>query len=403
MFSLITIWHDRTRYLPGILAVTFSSLLIALQTGLLIGLFRMMAIPIDHARADVWVGYPDVPSVDLSQPIPEDWLTRLAQQPEVVRIETSRQGFASWARRTDAARAGEPAPPAGTPRHVLEGCMVIGTRLDDDALGLVSELRDVPMLRARLADPGTIIVDGEDMQRLGVQAVGDRAEINGRLVRVVGTVRGVKSLGAPFVFCSLETARQLLRQREDQTTYLLAQCADPRDAAAVAARLNRAHDDLSAFTREQFSWNSSVYWLMKTKAGFALGLAALLGLVVGGVVTSQTLYAATATSLPQFKIMLDLGIPLWRIRTMVLAQSFWVGLFGIALALPVIYLVRWLASLLQTPVDLAWWLIGATGVITMGMALLSSLPPLRLLRQHRPVSPVPLEPRLVGAGSSPEI
>ena len=37
-----------------------------------------------------------------------------------------------------------------------------------------------------------------------------------------------------------------------------------------------------------------MHWLTKTKAGIALGYAAALGLLVGAVVTSQTLYAAMA-------------------------------------------------------------------------------------------------------------
>ncbi len=31
IYSLATIWHDRQRFLPGVLAVAFSALLIALQ------------------------------------------------------------------------------------------------------------------------------------------------------------------------------------------------------------------------------------------------------------------------------------------------------------------------------------------------------------------------------------
>ena len=37
-YSLATLWHDRQRYLPGMLAVAFSAVLIALQCGLLLGL-----------------------------------------------------------------------------------------------------------------------------------------------------------------------------------------------------------------------------------------------------------------------------------------------------------------------------------------------------------------------------
>ena len=47
----------------------------------------------------------------------------------------------------------------------------------------------------------------------------------------------------------------------------------------------------------------------KTKAGIALGYTALLGLLVGAVVTSQTLYAATTASAKEYAILLAMGIP----------------------------------------------------------------------------------------------
>ena len=59
-YTLTTLWHDRQRFLPGVLAVTFSAALINLQCGLLLGLFSTTSIPIDHSSADLWVGNPEV-------------------------------------------------------------------------------------------------------------------------------------------------------------------------------------------------------------------------------------------------------------------------------------------------------------------------------------------------------
>src|SRR5205807_9046265 len=123
-YSLATLWHDRQRFLPGVLAVAFSSLLIALQCGLLLGIFSITSIPIDHTRADIWMGAPEVLSVDLGRPIREGYLARLACQPEVAHCEVYLQGFAYWAK-----------PDGGT-----ELCMVTGSRLEDGALGTVKEL-----------------------------------------------------------------------------------------------------------------------------------------------------------------------------------------------------------------------------------------------------------------------
>ena len=47
-----------------------------------------------------------------------------------------------------------------------------------------------------------------------------------------GTVKGLKSLAAPWVFCSLHTARHLLGflLPPDHVTYLLARCDSPQRA-----------------------------------------------------------------------------------------------------------------------------------------------------------------------------
>jgi putative ABC transport system permease protein len=67
--------------------VAFSAVLIALQSGLLLGLFRITSIPVDNTRADVWVGSSEVLSVDLGRPIELTYLSRGAGDPRVDRIE----------------------------------------------------------------------------------------------------------------------------------------------------------------------------------------------------------------------------------------------------------------------------------------------------------------------------
>ena len=123
-YSLSTLWYERQRYLPGVLAVAFSALLIALQCGLLMGLFSITSIPIDHTHADIWMGAPRVLSVDLGEPIPEGNFARLENQPEVQRTEFFLQGFGYWSK----------------PGGGRELCMIIGSNLGDHALGRVDEL-----------------------------------------------------------------------------------------------------------------------------------------------------------------------------------------------------------------------------------------------------------------------
>jgi putative ABC transport system permease protein len=369
-YALTTLWHERQRYLPAVFAVAFSSLLIALQFGLLLGLFSVTSIPIDHTRADLWIGSAEVRSVDLGRPIPAGFLDRLASEPGVTAPEPFLEGFAVWKK------------PAGG----SDLCVVIGSRLGDDSIGAIAELKDRPDLRALLSEPGTIVVDESEFGRLGLSGIDDnRGEINGQRVRVVGTLKGLKGVSGAYIFCSLRTARKLLRLSDSQSVFYVARCTDPAEAPAIRERL-RHYPNMSAFTSLEFSRRSRLHWLLKTKAGIAMGYAALLGLLVGGAVTSQTLYAATAASLREYGVLRALGIPRFRIALMVLFQSLWVGLTGVLLGVPASFVLAKLADVTGAKVLLPIGLLAIAIVITMGMALGSGLAALRSLRLIEPAT-----------------
>src|SRR5262245_14387941 len=157
-YSLSTLWHERQRYLPAVLAVAFSAMLSTLQVGLLMGTFSIVSIPINHSSADVWVAYPGTASVDIGRPIPESWVSRLPS-PEIARVESYIQGFHYWHK----------------PGGGAELCLVVGSRLDEAALGAVRQL--TPDLRARLSEPGAVVVDADDLNRLGLsKGRGETAE-----------------------------------------------------------------------------------------------------------------------------------------------------------------------------------------------------------------------------------
>ena len=370
-YALSTIWYERQRYLPAILAVAFSAVLIAVQGGLVIGLLSMMSRPVDMASADVWVGYPAVQSVDLGRAIPDRWIGRVEAEPGVLRVEASIIGFSLWTRST----TGAPATP--------EVITVVGCRTHPESLGAVKFLRDHPDLLEKLSEPNTVVVDRGDLGRLGVRSEGEQAEVLSRRVRVVGFCEGYRSLGGPYVFCSIETARLILNQPKGTNSYILASCESPAAAKEVAERLGR-YRQMSAFTGEEFSLRSRLHWLMTTKAGLAVGFTAILGLVVGAVVTSQTLYAAVAASQREFATLRAMGIPTWRLRLTVLAQAFWVGFFGLCVAAPVTVLTSEVANLIGTQVQLHPAVVLVAATVTLVMAVLSGLAALKSFAKMDP-------------------
>jgi putative ABC transport system permease protein len=369
-YSLLILWRERRRFLPAVLAVAFSDLLITVQVGLLLGALAVLTLPIDHSRADVWAASRGVLSLELGYPIPEAWRARLASMSRVADTECYLYGFSYWRK----------------PRGGSEVCCVVGSALHDGALGAISDL--TPALRTRLTEPGAVVIDESEAERLGVAGVGGVAEVAGTRVRVVGLVRGLKSVGPPFVFCSLRTAyllEPLFRDYPGHTMYLLARCHDPRDAPAVAQRLGR-RPELSAFTRDEFSARTRQYWATSTKAGVGMGFTALLSLLVGMAITSQTLYAATAASLREYAVLRALGIPWRRMAGLVMAQSLWVGLGGIALAWPLILALAAGGEQSGAVVLLPPWLSALSTGLTLAMALLSGLAALRSLRLVEPIT-----------------
>lgn len=364
-FTLATLWHDRQRFLAGVMAVAFSATLIALQCGLLWGLFATTSAPIDHAAADLWVGAPRTLSLDLARPIGEYHLARLASQPEVEAPEIAIVDYNYWVKRDGS----------------KELSIIIGTRLGLESVGAVKQL--TPQMRMLLSEPGAVVIDERDMDRLGVTGINDTAEVNSRRVRVVGFVQGLKSLTAPYLFCSVDTARMLVPVLPDQVTYLLARCRDPGRAREVAERLRR-HHDLSAFTREEFSLRTRLYWLTMTNAGITAGFTAVLGLMVGAVVTSQTLYAATVASLKEFALLRAMGIPRWRIAAAMLALAGAVGVVGVAVSLPITFTMAPMALALGTQILLPWWLLTLDALVTWLVAMLSGFAALRSLRLIEP-------------------
>jgi len=365
-YALATLWYERARFFPGVLAVAFSALLIALQCGLLLGLFSITSIPIDECDAHIWIAHPEVPSVDLGRPIPEAWASYLAM-PEIERVEPYIEGFGYWDK----------------PTGGMELCLVIGTRLGPDAFGPVRQL--TPKHRSLLAQPGAIVVDESEFGRLGIVKIGDTTEIIGRQVRVVGTVSGLRSLAGPYIFCSYETARSILRPPPDQATFLLARCHNKEDSIGIVKQVNKYDRKVMAMTAEDFSFRSQWHWLTKTKAGIALGMAAILGLMVGAVVTYQTLRSATVASLKEYAVLRALGIPRFRMMLMVLSQSFWVGFAGIVVATPLIHFFAMIGNI-GAKVILPWWLWTSAISITMTVALMSGLLALRTLRNIEPVT-----------------
>ena len=179
--------HEGRRYLAAVLAITFASMLIAIQMGLLLGMFGTVSSVIDRSDAELWIGYRNTRSVDLGRAVSRFSDALAWQHPDVRRIERYVSGYADM-RRAD-----------GVPVSVI----LNGIDATPQALAYARLL--TPAQRAALDAPDAILIDRADEAKLQA-AVGDTVEINGRRVRVAGIVDGIRAIGGVNVLASFATA-----------------------------------------------------------------------------------------------------------------------------------------------------------------------------------------------------
>jgi putative ABC transport system permease protein len=359
--------HESKRFLPAVLAVAFAGLLILVQLGLLLGMFGTVSVVVDRTHADLWVGFPGTPSFDLGRSISDRLETRLRLHPEVAAVERMVIGYGDW---RDA-------------RGKRASVMLIG--LDHGPAGIGQPAGFGPELRAALREPDAVIVDAIDVEKLAAQP-GGMVEINGKRARVSGVTSGYRNIGGAYVFTSLATARRMLGLEPERTSYLLVKLRDPAriDAVRHALQPDGRQPAYSVWTARELSRRSQLYWLLESGAGASFGFSSVLALIVGVVITSQTLAGAILASLREYATLRALGVSARALSGIVMEQAFWVGAAGLVVAGVATLLANAIAAQLHIDILFPWWSVVATGITTWAAALGSGVWALHALFRLEP-------------------
>ncbi len=365
-----TLVYEWRRFLPAIFALGFSGVLLVVQAALVLGIFDSAALYISASSGDLWAGYPGTQSVSFGRPVSPDVEMRLRMDPEVADVEPYLWVEGDW----HAANA------TGGGVSVY----VSGIRTAPGAM-LFSEV--LPQsLRARLDEPGAVIVDQADMEQLGAQAEG-WGWISGRRVHVVAALPGLRALGGVNVLASLDTARTIAgADAPAGATYYVARLQHPEQAAAVASHFSadRAFGPFEVWTARQFARQSQRYWLFGTGAGVAVLFMAFIVCLVGAVVTSQSLMGVVAASSREYAMLHALGASMASLGRVVVEQAVWVGGLGLVLAAAVSAALLSIASAQSVPVAMNPRVSLLCALLVGALALVSGLVAMRGLLRADP-------------------
>lgn len=357
ILALRNLVHDKVRLAVTLTGVIFAVVLISVQIGIFIGFTRTISGVIDNSGADIWIASKGLKNFDIALPMDERKVYRALSVPGVEKAARFIVQFANWKK----------------PRGGQESIQIIGF---EPRSGLGGPWNIIQGSLGALDIEDTVFVDELYLDRLGLDGVGETAEINDRRARITGMTRGIRSFTtSPFVFASFKNALQYSTVAEDQTIYILVKAREGADIENLKSRLAAAVGDVDVFTTAEFSAMTQYYWMFSTGAGVALLLAAGLGLVVGMVVVAQTLYATTMDHLPEFATLKAMGAPnsyIYRIITLQAALSAVVGYSaGMALSLAAARASRHGDALVLIPFEFAAAMFAITLVMCLGASFIS--------------------------------
>ena len=109
-------------------------------------------------------------------------------------------------------------------------------------------------------------------------------------------------------------------------------------------------------------------------------------LLVGLVITSQTLSGAILASIKEFAALRALGVSQGALRAVVIEQAAWVGLAGLAATALLTGIVAWLGDTWRIAMSYPWWMLLPVAGVLMAIAVVSGLLALRPLLRAEPAS-----------------
>jgi putative ABC transport system permease protein len=349
------LFHDRVRLAVTLVGILFSIVLVAVQLGLYLGARTMIVSTIDRSDSDIWIMAYGTKNFEEAQPIStRERFTALAT-PGVLTATPLVVSFTDWRK-----------PSGGTTLVV-----VVGSDYEDGALTPWNVVAgDVSGLGARDA----VMVDKTYLPELGINGVGDTAQIGASRVRVTGLTEGIRSFTVtPFVFTTLNRARSLLNMPADNLTYVLVKLQPDADANAVRDTLRAKLPDSEVLTKAEFRTRSLNHWLFATGAGVALIGGAILGLVVGTVIVAQTLYSSTKDHLNEFATLRALGSSSGYIHRVILAQAGLSAVLGYALGMTIALTIVILSHNTALPIVMSPGLAILLLALTFGMCAISAV------------------------------
>ena len=371
--ALSTLIYEWRRYLAAVIALAFSGLLILAQVGMFAGIGRAFTASITRSPADIMILAPKAENLmGGGSGVPRRLMPQIHMHPEVVQVRDLDGDGALF----------QNFPAVGTKRK-REFVNISAIDPFPGAVTLPVDYTDA--WRRALIEPYSIAIDESSQGRLGVK-LGDKAQINGKTVRVRLLINGYPNMMSPTVVVSRDTLRLLgLASGVQRVGPLMVKLADPARAEIVRDQFNAsAKGQYRAWTRQELANANEAAMFKEQIIGVILGFSVFLGIVIGVAITSQTLRGAILASIKEFASLRALGVSMGSLRFIVIELSFWVGLAGLVATALLVFGVSALAKAAGVPMAFSADISAMVAVLLVVISIVSGILALGILKKSQP-------------------
>lgn len=358
---------DRGKYIGILLGITFASLLITHQTSTFVGLMsRTFGAITDMGLPDIWVMDPKVQFIDDIKPLQDTQLYRVRSVEGVEWAVPLYKGLLK----------------ARLENGNFQTCIVMG--LDDATLvggppymieGKLEDLRrsegiivDDVSARTKLAKPPS--TPGGKPTPL---QVGDVLELNDHRAVVVGLCRVSRTFQTqPVLFTTYTRAVTFAPKERKLLSFVLVKAKQNMEKQELCRRIEQV-TGLMALTKEDFSWNTVMYFMKFTGIPINIGIGVIMAFIVGTAISGQTFYTFTLDNLRYFGALKAMGASNWLLLRMIVLQALIVGLVGFGLGIGVASFMGYMGRNTEMAWRLLWPQLIVTGVVVTLICMISAV------------------------------
>lgn len=360
---------DRAKFLGILMGLTFASLLITHQAAIFVGLMtRTVGIITDVGLPDIWVMDSKVQFIDDIKPLQDTQIYRVRGIEGVewavpfykgmLKARLSNGNF-----QTCNLLGIDDATLIGGPPVMLEGQL-------EDLRRSEAVIVDAVGAAGKLAKPPTT-PDGKPTPL----KIGDTLELNDHRAIVVGICRVSRTFQSqPVIYTTYTRATTFAPWERKLLSFVLVKARPGQNMTELCERIRRV-SGLAAYTRDEFSWRTIMYFMKYTGIPINIGIGVVMTFIVGTAIAGQTFYLFTHDNLRLFGALKAMGTTNGTLLRMIVIQAIMVGLIGYGIGIGGASLLGYTLRNTEMAFRLLWQSLvitaGAITVICMISAVIS--------------------------------